>query len=235
MSKTGRLILVGAVLTLGVPALMAGNPRRSPEKLLIAFSRDWDEQGWTQKSGRRPHGYMRALNDRGWRARMVTLQGLVSHGKSAVPVLVEAVKNGKTPNRILAAQALGYLAPNVPYRALLDAAKNDKDPAVRLYAVDALGMRGSTEGNIDWNELRQSERNSDARKHIEYAIERKNRPAEADVIEDLKGWDSAKIDSAKLGQLAPDFELISATGEKVRLSQFRGKQAVVLVFVYGDT
>jgi len=130
---------------------------------------------------------MRALNDRGWRTRMVALQDLVSHGKSAVPVLVETIKNGGTPNRILTAQALGYLAPHVPYRALLEAAKNDKDPAVRLYAVDALEMRGTTEGNIDWNELRETERNRDARKHIEYAIDRKNRPAEADVIENLKG------------------------------------------------
>ena len=126
MSKTERLIHVGAVLTLGAPTLMAGDPRRSPEKLLVAFSRDWDELGWTQKSERRPHGYIRALNDRGWRTRMVALQDLMSHDKSAVPVLVETVKNGGTPNHILTAQALGYLAPHVPYRTLLEAAKTTR-------------------------------------------------------------------------------------------------------------
>ncbi len=42
------------------------------------------------------------------------------------------------------------------------------------------------------------------------------------------------IDSAlklKIGQLAPDFTLPSVSGEKISLSQFKGKQNVVLSFV----
>ena len=55
------------------------------------------------------------------------------------------------------------------------------------------------------------------------------------VVETLKRWNPATIDSAIIGKRAPDFELTSATGETIRLSRFRGKKAVVLVFVYGDT
>jgi mycoredoxin-dependent peroxiredoxin len=36
--------------------------------------------------------------------------------------------------------------------------------------------------------------------------------------------------SVELGQEAPDFELTDQHGQKVRLSDFRGKQSVVLVF-----
>ena len=35
------------------------------------------------------------------------------------------------------------------------------------------------------------------------------------------------------GVLAPDFELVDTHGQKVKLSDYRGKQAVVLVFTRG--
>jgi peroxiredoxin len=40
---------------------------------------------------------------------------------------------------------------------------------------------------------------------------------------------------ARIGKPAPDFHLKSVDGKEIHLSQFRGKQAVVLVFIYGDT
>lgn len=177
---------------------------------------------------------MRPMDDRGWRERMLVLQRLVSQGKDAVPVLLEALKTGKAPERILASQALSYLAPHVPQKMLLEAARNDKDPAVRLYAVNALGMQGAGE-TIDWESLTKAETNRDVRKHIGYAVERKNAPVETSTIEALTRWDTKTIDSASVDRPAPDFELKSATGETVRLSNFRGKRAVVLVFIYGDT
>ncbi len=45
----------------------------------------------------------------------------------------------------------------------------------------------------------------------------------------LKPVDS--VLKVKVGDMAPDFELPSITGEKVRLSQFRGKKNVVISFV----
>ncbi|AOY55986.1 peroxiredoxin [Candidatus Rhodoluna planktonica] len=36
--------------------------------------------------------------------------------------------------------------------------------------------------------------------------------------------------SAEIGELAPDFELLNQFGESVKLSDFRGKKAVTLVF-----
>ena len=35
------------------------------------------------------------------------------------------------------------------------------------------------------------------------------------------------------GKLAPDFELLSLNGDKVKLSQFRGKPVVLAFFAFG--
>jgi hypothetical protein len=81
----------------------------------------------------------------------------------------------------------------------------------------------------------EAEADRDVRKHIGYAIERNGEPIAASVVKQLLAWDPQTIDSAVVGQPAPDFELTSADGTTVRLLDFRGKQPVVLVFVYGDT
>jgi hypothetical protein len=52
----------------------------------------------------------------------------------------------------------------------------------------------------------------------------------ADVTKALVNFDLKRIDIARLGQLAPDFALSDPTGNAYRLSQFRGKKAVVLIF-----
>lgn len=213
----------------------AASPDESPQALLLRFTESWDESQWMQKSGRRPNGYMLASDDAGWVVRMRTMQSLVAHGKAAVPVLIRALKSESVPERILAAQTLGYLAPDVPAQPLLQAAQSDPNPAVRLYAVDSLGMLGKTSVDVDWSSLRDNESNRDIRMHIGYAMERKQQPVETFVVEKIVAWDTAQTDTAEVGQSAPDFELTAATGETIRLSDHRGKQAVILIFIYGDT
>ncbi|RMG35356.1 MAG: hypothetical protein D6725_12720 [Planctomycetota bacterium] len=206
----------------------------APAELIRRFAEGWDESLWQQKF-RGGAGYMRAANDSGWQLRMRVLQQLVIHGPDSIPVLLKVLKSGSAPERILAAQTLGFLGPRVPGEPLLEAAQSDADPAVRLYAVDALGMTGRTEKVVDWKTLRQSERNRDVRRHIDYTIERAGRALDPAVVRTLTQWDANTIDSAKLGKPAPDFTLTAATGETIRLSDFRGKKSVVLVFIYGDT
>ena len=83
---------------------------------------------------------------------------------------------------------------------------------------------------------RQSrEKNRDVQKHIAYALERKTRGLDPKIVRSLIDWDPRNINTARLGAAAPDFRLATISGRKVRLHDYRGKQAVVLVFVYGDT
>jgi HEAT repeats/AhpC/TSA family len=213
--------------------LAADAQQPSADAVLTKFAKNWDETLWQPKRFR--DGYMRPLDDRGCKARMTALQQLVGQGKEAVPKLAATLKSGKTPERILAAQALGYLAPHAPVDALLDAAKNDRDAAVRLYAIDSLGMQGKAAKSVDWKALASKERNRDVRMHIKYAQERKGDAVKSNVIAALTKWDPKAMNAAVIGKAAPDFTLQSAQGKTVKQSDFKGKKAVVLVFIYGDT
>ena len=113
--------------------------------------------------------------------------------------------------------------------------KNDSETAARLYAADALGMRGGENFKNLFEEQAKREKNRDVRKHLGYALERAGAALQPQVIQALKEWDPSTINSAQIGKPAPDFELKALNGETVKLSQFRGKSPVVLVFIYGDT
>jgi hypothetical protein len=211
------------------------DPGRPVDRWLQDVSTDYAEDGWVQKPNFRPLGYMRPTDDKGWQTRMLALRAVVMQGKSSIPSLLKALESGDVSRRVFAAQALGYLGADVPPKPLLRAAREDKLAAVRLYAIDALGMRGESANTIDWMSLRKQERNGDVRKHIGYGVERKDAAIHESVIQTLKNWNPQSINTAVVGKPAPDFELTSATKQKIRLSSFRGKKSVVLVFVYGDT
>lgn len=206
---------------------------KSASQQLTELSKGWDESKWEKTFRTAPGGYMRPTGDAGWKVRMQALRGVVALGKEAVPALVEALKDKDVARRVFAAQALGYLALDVSTESLLEAARNDPEAAVRLYAVDALGMKGDKA--IDFDALLKAEKSGDVRKHLNYAKERKGEPVEPAIVKQLTDWDTKTIDSAVVGKAAPDFTLRSATGAKVSLGDFKGKSAVVLVFVYGDT
>ena len=92
--------------------------------------------------------------------------------------------------------------------------------------------RGS---KVDWDSLSKNEKNRDVLMHINYAKSRGAAGVEKTVTSSLAEMPIEKIDSAKVGEPAPEFTLSAVDGTKFSLSQFKGKQPVVLVFIYGDT
>lgn len=211
-----------------------------PAVWIKAFEQDWDDSKWGPASPRRP-GYMRPLDDDGWKTRMRALRGFVVHhqagsgDRTSVSGLADALQSKNVPTRILAAQALGFLAPHVPIAPLKDLFKTETDKAVLLYAADSLGMQGDA-GLADFlqSQFKQA-KNRDVQRHLSYAIERQSNGLAPSVASALGKWDDSRIDTAQVGKPAPDFALQTISGDTVRLSDFRGKQPVVLVFVYGDT
>ena len=215
-----------------VNSVTYGEELKSAAAWLGQFTATWDESAWT--GGRRT--YIRPLDDDDWQFRMLALRGLSKLGASAGDELLKTIKSGEAPSRILAAQVLGYLGSDVSVTQLLDLLEKESNPSVRLYLVDAIGMMGKgAEVSDALQDLRNNEPNGDVKKHIGYVLERGAIKVGPDVLQTLRDFDDQSIASARLCKPAPNFRLKTANGAEIQLSQFRGKQPVVLVFIYGDT
>ena len=206
----------------------------TPSERIAQFTQQWDNSAWGNRSRKEGGGYMLPADSNLWKLRMETMRALVASGPDAVKPLLEALRSQDVATRILAAQTLGFLGKHVPSKPLVKALRDDPEASVRLYAADALGMIGGADVRESLESLKETEKNKDVRKHIMYALGRKNRDGAA-AAERLVAWNASNMDTAHVGRVAPDFELVSVNGKRYRLSSFRGKKAVVLVFIYGDT
>lgn len=230
------LILLGIAVSTEAATLGGGQQEGvTPSEWIARFTQQWDNSVWGNRPRKEGRGYMLPADSNLWKLRMETMRALVASGPDAVEPLLEALRSQDVATRILAAQTLGFLGKHVPSKPLVKALREDPEASVRLYAADALGMIGGADVRESLESLKETEKNKDVRKHIMYALGRKNRDGAAAAADRLAAWDISKMDTAHVGRMAPDFELASVNGKRYRLSSFRGKKAVVLVFIYGDT
>lgn len=223
MTPFARFLAIVGLL--GGPACLRGaDPPTDPVSVIRDFEKAWVT----------PKGYMRPLDDAGWKARMTAFQKLAAAGDKAVPALLDALEKGEPETRIFAAQALGLMA-DPKAKPALEAALKDKTPAVRLYALDALSMFGKLTPTDELKTMKEKDANRDVKAHVGFALDRDDKPDPAALRKRLAEYDLAKMNTAVVGKAAPEFELTDATGKSYKLADFKGKKAVVLVFVYGDT
>ena len=203
---SSRLPLVLAAVLLGPLTASGAAPPDGPSarEVLAAFDRD----------------------DPGWKARMRALVRIARLGPDAVPPLVESLGKGSPTRREFAAQALGMFTDPRAKPALEKALKDPKE-TVRDYAVQALRLMGPLEPAAKWEKLR-SDADRGFRSTVAGALDSKAQPSAEAVRRERAGYDLAKMDSARVGQLAPDFALAARSGKAHRLSDYRGKKEVVL-------
>jgi HEAT repeat protein len=172
--------------------------------------------------------------DPGWKVRMEALVSLAKIGPAAGPILVEGLKDKSPETREFAAQALVLFATENT-RSALEQALADKKPGVRLYAIQALSMSGPLPRTKENERILRNDPSDDGvRPMMAAALERADRPNQAELRQALANYDLRNMDSARVGELAPDFTLTDFTGKAYRLSQFRGKKTVVLRFILYD-
>lgn len=179
-------------------------------------------------------GDIRPIDDKGWMKQMEALVELVKAGPDAVPVLVDALKNGSRSSRQFAAQVLAAIA-DPDAQPALEKAISDPDAVVRMYAIEGLSMLGPLEPTEENLRILEEDPNRfGVRSHMAAALERSDPPNPAAHRKTLTDYNLGEMDTARVGQVSPDFSLTDLMGDAYRLSQFRGKKTVVLMFVMVD-
>lgn len=172
--------------------------------------------------------------DPGWKARLEGLLSLVKAGPDVTPLLTEALQNGSPSTREFAAQAL-VLVGDATTRPALEQALADSESGVRLYAIQALSMLGPLPRTEQHVRILTNDPNKwGVRFMMAAALEREDRPDPAALRKQLADYDLRSLDSARLGETAPDFTLTDYAGKPYRLSQFRGQKTVVVRFILYD-
>jgi hypothetical protein len=171
---------------------------------------------------------------RTWKRDMECLVTLAKAGPATVPVLLDALKTGSPDSRALAGQALVLLA-DASARPALEQAVEDKERDVRLYAIRSLGRLGRLEAKARYRQIADKDPSAGVRFEMTFALTRDGKPDPGAIRKTLSSYDLTRMDSAHLDKAAPDFALADTSGKAWRLSDFRGKKSVVLVFLIATT
>ena len=214
------VLLFGAV---GPGARLAQAGDKEVVAVLEKFAKAWPED-------RTP--YRTPDDTTTWKEYALSMRTLVAMGDEAVPPLTEACDDSNYQVRALAARVLGYLKAQTAVPKLIELLKDSK-PQVALQAADALGQIQDPSGLAALKTAQTTEKRGDVLLHIAKSLERKN-PLEDDVVQQILLINPRSVDSAEVGQVAPDFTLKDSTGKPWKLSDLRGKKSVVLAFIYGD-
>jgi hypothetical protein len=118
-------------------------------------------------------------------------------------------------------------------RPALEKAVADARPTVRIYAVGALRLMGPLRPADKWEKLR-SDPDRGVRSVVAGALDCKVSPSPQAVRKAWAGYDLTKMDSARIGHLAPEFTLTAHSGKTYRLGDYRGKKEVVLRYFKFD-
>lgn len=225
------MICMGLYIVVSIFAAMvlaAASADSDVESLLERFRAvDWNK---------REVGQNKDLADNAWKVRIEVEHELIALGKSAVPKLIETCRDSNQHVRLLAAYVLGCLNDRSAIPALMQIVSSDSYAPARLAAVEALGRLGAKEA-LSLVQAATEDKSSYVRNAAAWALPRVMKGEEVgDALQKIakSNFDKSQIATAVVGKAAPDFSLMADTGETVRLSDFRGKKPVVLVFMLAD-
>ncbi len=168
-----------------------------------------------------------------WKSRMTALHEFARLGTGSIPSLVEGLHDPDPQVRALCAQGLGYVGDETSSSLLDRAIREDPDLIVRVYAAIARSMIGGMARGPVYEDLIRREPNQLVKMRLDLALRRGPAPRPNALRDDLAHFDLARMGTARLGEMAPDFDLTDLDGRHVRLSDFRGKKDVAVVFLYG--
>lgn len=194
-----------------------------------------DDRSFTIDRHLKQHG-IADLSDNDWRVRLVAVRDLVRAGPEAVPQLIAGLNDENLQVRYVCATALGILKAEAAIEHLERVVREDPNALARSQAVIALGQIESA-GSIEL--LRDRLRNDpskDVRHQCELSIDqiKKKMGATAELAAAFRSLDPETFETVRVGAPAPDFALPDTEDKVCRLGDFKGKNWVVLIWVFAD-
>jgi hypothetical protein len=200
------------------------------EQILADFTRiDWNS--------RRSMSYDN-LSDKAWKVRLKSEKRLIALGELALPMLATELSSENPHVRALVSLVLGIIGDKSVVSSLI-ARLQDEDETVRLYAAEALGRLGDASAQEALKKALE-DKSSSVANYAKLALKRlkgeisTSKATETLTEQFLRTLDEAVWDTVQLNQAAPDFSLLDSTGKQINLTDYKGKNHVVLVFLLAD-
>ena len=176
------------------------------------------------------------LTDSDWKVRLLAVRDLVCLGIDGVDEIVKGVTHNDVHARQVCAMSLGILKADTAIGYLEDVVREDPNAMVRSQAVVALGQIESDASLALLRERLKNDPSRDVQHQCELAIDQiqKRMGSTQEQLSAFLALDESRFDLLEVGKAAPDFELQDTENQLWRLSSFREKQWVVLIWVFAD-
>ncbi len=176
------------------------------------------------------------LNDKAWRVRLLAIRDLVKLGEEAVPAIIKQLENDDPHVRHVASFVLGLRQTEDSEKALMDLVEQENDPVVRSQIVMSLGRLNSQDSLPLLENLAKNDPSRDVRHQCDLSIYRiKNYQGDLAKLRNAYAeLDESEFNQIQVGKPAVDFALQDTDGNTWRLSDFKGKQDVVLIWIFAD-
>jgi peroxiredoxin len=176
------------------------------------------------------------LSDTDWKVRTLAVRDLVKAGENQTVEIKKGLTHPSLYVRQVTAKALGILRATDAIPDLEHVLNQDTIALVRSQAVIALGQMESRQSLALLQNKQKNDPSRDVRHQCELAIYQiENRMGVTD--KNLNAWlelDETVFETVRPDNAAPDFNLDDIDGKSWRLSSFKNKNWVVLIWVFAD-
>lgn len=175
------------------------------------------------------------MNNEDWKTRLLAVRNLV-RAKTQGYDIIAGLDHPSPHVRQVTAKALGITRSTDKMDQLAQIAREDSVAMVRSQAVIALGQMEAKEKLSLLKVIFEKDPSRDVKHQCELAIDQIEKEAGATdkLLQAFLDLDETSFGQVSTGDMAPDFSLEDTNGNKWRLSDFKGKKNVVLIWVFAD-
>lgn len=176
------------------------------------------------------------LKDEDWRIRTLAVRDLVRLGSNLSANLAFGLDDPSPHVRHVTAMALGILRATNAVPALETSLLKEADSVVRSQAAIALGQIMQKSSLALLRQVEAGDKSRDVRHQAElaaYAVDQ-GITATPELAAAYRDLDESRFNIIQVGKPAVDFDLPDTDGRSWRLSDFRGKNPVVLIWIFAD-